>query len=65
MGFEFLKPEHRMLGADHVPDYKGEDFTEGRRRYELRNFVCGVNTVGSGGPPELLSRTDGKTCAAE
>ncbi|MGB3681088.1 MAG: hypothetical protein WA990_01240, partial [Rubrobacteraceae bacterium] len=65
MGSESLEPERRMLGADHVIDYTEEDFTEGRRRYELRSFVCGVNAVGSGGPPELLPRTDGRTCAAK
>lgn len=65
MDFEFLEPERKMLSVDHATDYKGENVTKDRRRYELRDFVCGVNTVGSGGPPELRPRTDGRTCAAE
>jgi NADPH:quinone reductase-like Zn-dependent oxidoreductase len=55
----------RSPGADHVIDNTKEDFTKGGRRYDLGNFVCGLNAVGSRGPPELLLRTDGRTCAAE
>ena len=62
---DMVRSRSARSAPTHVVDYKGEYFTEGRRRYKLRNFVCGVNAVGSGGPPELLPRTDGRTRAAE
>jgi NADPH:quinone reductase-like Zn-dependent oxidoreductase len=41
----FLQPKNKILGADHVIDYRKEDFTRNRQHYDLILAVNGYHPI--------------------